>query len=52
MKTPKYFKNFYECPKCGYHWEDEWDFICEDDCPSCGERHIKPYESEDLARWF
>jgi len=42
------FRNFYRCPYCSTEWEDVWDSTCEDDCPSCGKRHIKPYESEDI----
>ena len=38
----------YECPECGYEWEDEWDSEVEDDCPECGLRHIEPCDVEDL----
>lgn len=44
----KTLRNFYRCPRCGYEWEDEWDCACDDDCHSCGMRHISPYESEDI----
>lgn len=41
------FINFYKCPRCGHEWTDEWDCMCDDDCPACGNRHITPYHSED-----
>lgn len=41
------FRNFYRCPDCGYEWEDQWDCMVDDDCPTCGSRHISPYRSED-----
>lgn len=37
--------NYYTCPVCNYYWEDEWDCEVEDDCPSCGHRHITPKKS-------
>ena len=39
---------YYECPRCKYIWEDQWDCQVDDDCPSCGCRHISPYESVDI----
>lgn len=39
--------NHYKCPSCGEHWQDEWSCMVDDDCPSCGARHISPYESEE-----
>lgn len=44
----KTMTNYYKCPDCGYEWEDDWDCNCDDDCPSCGCRHISPYKSEDI----
>lgn len=41
------FINYYRCPSCGHEWEDAWDCQVNDDCGSCGLRHIEPYESED-----
>lgn len=40
--------NYYECPECNDTWEDEWDYQADDDCPSCGCRHISPYESQEV----
>ena len=41
------FLNYYECPECEYEWEDEWSCMCDDDCPTCGARHISPYQSDE-----
>lgn len=43
-----WFRNHYECGRCGHHWTDEWSAQCDDDCPSCGARHMSPYRSDDL----
>ena len=40
--------NYYECPRCKYIWEDQWDCQVDDDCSECGCRHISPYESKDI----
>ena len=37
--------NFYTCPRCHEQWQDEWDCGCDDECPSCGTRHITPTHS-------
>ncbi len=39
--------NHYRCDQCGHEWSDEWECAVDDDCPSCGARHISPTESED-----
>jgi hypothetical protein len=51
-----WFRNHYDCDRCGGSWSDEWSCTCDDDCPACGARHMSPTESEDLmavvdARW-
>jgi rubrerythrin len=43
------FQNFYRCDRCGHEWTDDWSATCDDDCPSCGARHMTPYKSEDIA---
>lgn len=43
--TPTLFGNEYSCPRCEYGWTDFWTAQCDDDCPSCGARHISPSES-------
>jgi len=43
------FINRYECPKCHHKWTDVWSAMCDDDCPSCGHRHISPFESKDIG---
>ncbi|HEY1542038.1 MAG TPA: hypothetical protein VGG01_06490 [Xanthobacteraceae bacterium] len=42
-----WFRNFYECAECGQKWVDVWSAMCDDDCPSCGARHMSPYKSTD-----
>ena len=44
-----WFRNHYECARCGQEWTDEWSCTCDDDCPHCGARHMSPYESDDLT---
>jgi hypothetical protein len=41
-----WFRNHYECERCGSKWTDEW---CDDDCRVCGARHMSPYVSDDLS---
>lgn len=43
-----WFRNHYECARCGHRWTDEWSATCDDDCPHCGARHMSPRKSEDL----
>lgn len=42
------FLNYYQCPACKHKWTDLWDATCDDDCPSCGHRHVSPYHSADV----
>jgi hypothetical protein len=44
-----WFRNHYRCESCDCVWSDEWSSTCEDDCPECGDRHMTPYESDDLT---
>lgn len=44
-----WLSNHYVCPRCKYAWDDEWSCAVDDDCPSCGFRHIGPEDSEDLT---
>jgi hypothetical protein len=41
-----WFNKFYHCP-CGTKWEDEWDCLCDDRCPSCG-TSCEPYDHEEI----
>lgn len=41
------FLNHYKCPNCEHEWTDVWTAQCDDDCPSCGTRHVSPHKSED-----
>jgi DNA-directed RNA polymerase subunit RPC12/RpoP len=44
-----WFRNHYICESCEHEWSDEWSSTSDDDCPSCGARHMSPYESDDLT---
>jgi Dam-replacing family len=44
-----WYRNFYECARCGLKWQDEWSCMCDDDCPHCDARHMSPYDSRDLT---
>ncbi len=44
-----WYRNHYECARCGSEWTDEWSCQCDDDCPHCGARHMSPVESDDLT---
>ncbi len=44
-----WFHNHYTCDRCGESWDDEWSCMCDDDCPSCGARHMSPDDSDDLT---
>lgn len=46
-ESVNHFVNHYECDRCGRKWTDIWSAMCDDDCPSCGARHISPYRSDD-----
>ena len=48
-ETEPLFLNHYTCDRCGYEWQDEWSCACDDDCPSCGARHMSPHESEQIS---
>ena len=45
------FRNHYrhaDCPEePGIEWQDTWDCMCNDRCPSCN-AEIEPHHSEDL----
>ena len=43
------FKNYYQCDRCSHEWSDEWPAMCDDDCPSCGKRHLEPSDSTEIA---
>jgi len=43
------YLNHYRCPECDTEWDDEWDCMCDDECPECGLKNISPFESEDLG---
>ena len=44
-----WYRNYYICERCDSTWTDEWSCMCDDDCPRCGDRHMSPYDSDDLT---
>lgn len=42
-----WYMNHYRCP-CGTEWDDEWDGMCNDHCPSC-DKEVEPHASDDLT---
>ncbi len=44
-----WFCNHYLCERCEGTWTDEWSSMCDDDCPTCGARHMSPYDFDDLT---
>jgi predicted nucleic acid-binding Zn-ribbon protein len=44
-----WFRNHYQCERCGSKWKDDWSCMCDDDCRRCGARHMSPYKSDDLT---
>ena len=43
------YTNFYRCDACGHEWEDVYECMVDDECPSCGRKGIGPYKSEDYT---
>ena len=43
-----WYRKFHHCP-CGEEWEDEWDCLCNDKCPSCN-KEIEPYDWEEMPQ--
>src|ERR1700731_3479395 len=41
-----WFRKHHTCP-CGMDWWDEWDYLCNDRCPTC-DAEIKPDEHEAI----
>ncbi len=44
-----WFLNYYQCSRCDAEWANRWSCMADDDCANCSERHISPYDSEDLT---
>lgn len=38
-------KNYYFCPDCNEEWVDEWDFMCDSNCPKC-EKTYTPFNTK------
>ena len=46
-ETAVVFRNFYDCPRCGTTWTDEWSCMVNDRCPTC-RCEIEPYHSVEI----
>lgn len=46
QESDSLFLNYYNCPNCGYEWQDQWSCMSDDDCPICKSRNISPIQSE------
>lgn len=48
-----WYRNHYRHTDCpvnpGVEWDDEWDFMCNDECPACGTKDIQPFDSTTLV---
>ena len=40
------FLNYYV--HCATEWTDEWDCMCNDQCPKCHTNDIEPYQSQEI----
>jgi hypothetical protein len=40
------FLNYYV--HCRSEWTDEWDCMCNDQCPVCRTKDIEPYQSQEV----
>ena len=43
-----WFRKHHTC-ECGSDWWDEWDCLCNDQCPACGLKDIEPDDYEEIA---
>lgn len=41
-----WFRKEHEC-SCGCQWTDEWDCLCDDECPNCG-ADVSPSDWEEV----
>jgi hypothetical protein len=41
------FLNYYV--HCATQWTDEWDCMCNDQCPECHTKDIEPYQSKEIT---
>ena len=44
-----WFRNHYECHRCGEAWADEWSCTVDDEYPECEARDVSPFDSDDLT---
>lgn len=43
-----WFNKYYRCP-CGTEWQDEWDCLCNDPCPTC-DTECEPYDHAEIDK--
>lgn len=44
-----WYRNHYDCDRCGNSWEDEWSSSPDDVCGECEAKHIGTTKTEDLT---
>lgn len=42
-----WFNKYYRCPECGTEWQDEWECLCDDRCPTC-DTSSAPYDHAEI----
>lgn len=42
-----WYIKYYKCSKCGELWQDEWDCLCNDRCPTC-DTECEPYDHAEI----
>jgi hypothetical protein len=45
-QTKMIYLNYYV--HCRTEWTDEWDCMCNDECPACQTKDIEPYQSQEI----
>ena len=43
-----WYRKHHTC-ECGAEWWDEWDCLCNDQCPECGLKDIEPDDHEVIS---
>ena len=47
--SKQWFLHDYKCPECGNEWQSgDSDFNTTEDCPTCPEKDVHPYRTQEL----